>query len=106
MSWVLVLYFYYMQAQQLFFRGEWSFLRKMKTVDEDLNPEPNLTLEERTACYEKIKTLLTLWRWNGLDLPLFFLALFAVLGILSANLIPFAWFMAFQYLMTLLVDHY
>ena len=50
MSWVLVLYFYYMQAQQLFFRGEWSFLRKMKTADQDLKPDPGLTLEERTAC--------------------------------------------------------
>jgi phosphatidylglycerophosphate synthase len=104
MSWVLVLYFYYMQAQQLFFRGEWSFLRQMKTADQDLKPD--LTLEERKACLEKIKTLLTLWRWNGLDLPLFLLALFAVLGILSSSLIPFAWFMAVQYLMTLSAHHY
>jgi hypothetical protein len=104
MSWVLVLYFYYMQVQQLFFRGEWSFLRQLRTADQDL--KPSLTLEQRRACYEKIKPLLTLWRWNGLDLPLFLLALFAVLGILSASLIPFAWFMAVQYLMTLLAHHY
>ena len=104
MSWVLVLYFYYMQVQQLFFRGEWSFLGQMKTADQDLKPD--LSLEERKACYEKIKPLLTLWRWNGLDLPLFLLALFAVLGILSASLIPFAWFMAVQYLITLFAHHY
>ena len=104
MSWVLVLYFYYMQVQQLFFRGEWSFLRQMRTADQDLKPD--LTLEQRRACFEKIKPLLTLWRWNGLDLPLFLLALFAILGILSASLIPFAWFMAVQYLMTLLAHHY
>jgi phosphatidylglycerophosphate synthase len=103
-SWVLVLYFYYMQAQQLFFRGEWHFLRQMKTADQDLKPD--LTLEQRRACYEKIKTLLTLWSWNGLDLPLVLLALFAVLGIFSASLTPFAWFMAVQYLMTLLAHHY
>ena len=28
-SWVLVLYFYYLQAQQLFFRGKWNFLRQI-----------------------------------------------------------------------------
>jgi hypothetical protein len=104
MSWVLVLYFYYMQAQQLFFRGEWSFLRQMKAADQDLKPD--LTLDERKACFEKIKILLTLWRWNGLDLPLFLLALFAILGILSSSLTPFVWFMAVQYLMTLLAHHY
>ena len=104
MSWVLVLYFYYMQVQQLFFRGEWSFLRQMKTVDQGL--KPHLSLKQRRACYEKIKPLLTLWRWNGLDLPLFLLALFAVFGVLSSSLIPFAWFMAVQYLITLLAHHY
>jgi phosphatidylglycerophosphate synthase len=104
MSWLLVLYFYYMQAQQLFFRGEWSFLSQMRTADQDLKPD--LTLEERKAYFKKIKILLTLWRWNGLDLPLFLLALFAILGILSASLTPFVWFMAFQYLMTLLAHHY
>jgi phosphatidylglycerophosphate synthase len=104
MSWVLLLYFYYMQAQQLFFRGEWSFLRQMRAADQDLKPD--LTLEERKACFEKIKILLILWRWNGLDLPLFLLALFAILGILSTSLTPFVWFMAVQYLMTLLAHHY
>ncbi len=102
-SWVLVLYFYYMQAQQLFFRGEWSFLRQAKSDDQDM--QADLTLEQRKACYEKIKILLLLWRWNGLDLPLFLLALFAILGILSSSLIPFAWVMAVQYLLTLIVHH-
>ena len=104
MSWVLVLYFYYMQVQQLFFRGEWIFLRQMKAVDQGL--KPHLSLKQRRACYEKIKPLLILWSWNGLDLPLFLLALFAVFGVLSSSLIPFAWFMAVQYLMTLLAHHY
>ena len=104
MSGVLVLYFYYMQVQQLFFRGQWSFLRLAETESRDL--QQDLTFEERKACYEKIKILLLLWRWNGLDLPLFLLALFAVLGILSANLIPFACVMAAQYFLTLMVHHY
>lgn len=103
MSWVLVLYFYYMQVQQLFFRGQWSFLGNVETEDRD--PQPDLTFEQRQACYEKMKILLLLWRWNGLDLPLFLLALFAVLGILSASLLPFASIMAVQYIITLLAHH-
>jgi phosphatidylglycerophosphate synthase len=101
---VLVIYFYYLQAQQLFFRGEWCFLSKMKTAGED--PRPDLTLDQRKACYEKIKTLLIFWRWNGLDLPLFLLALFSILGILSISLTPFAYAMTAQIFLTLLAHHY
>ena len=103
-SWVLVLYFYYLQAQQLFFRGKWNFLRQIKTRDRDI--QSDLTFEQRKACYEKIKTLLVFWRWNGLDLPLFLLALFAILGILSASLVPLVFVMTTQFFLTLLVHHY
>ena len=103
-SWVLVLYFYYLQAQQLFFRGKWNFLRQIKTRDRDI--QSDLTFEQRKACYEKIKTLLVFWRWNGLDLPLFLLALFAILGILSTSLIPLVFVMTVQFFLTLVVHHY
>ena len=103
-SWVLVLYFYYLQAQQLFFRGKWNFLRQIKTRGRDI--QSDLTFEQRKACYEKIKTLLVFWRWNGLDLPLFLLALFAILGILSASLVPLVFVMTTQFFLTLLVHHY
>ncbi|MBT5550236.1 MAG: CDP-alcohol phosphatidyltransferase family protein [Nitrospina sp.] len=101
---VLVLYFYYLQAQQLFFRGKWSFLHRVKKGSREL--QPDLTFEQRKACHEKIKTLLVFWRWNGLDLPLFLLALFAVLGILPTSLTPFAYIMTAQVFMTLLAHHY
>ena len=103
-SWVLVLYFYYLQAQQLFFRGKWNFLRQIKTGDRNI--QPDLTFEQRKACYEKIKTLLVFWRWNGLDLPLFLLALFAILGILSTSLIPLVFVMTAQFFLTLVAHHY
>ena len=103
-SWVLVLYFYYLQAQQLFFRGKWNFLRQIKTGDRNI--QPDLTFEQRKAFYEKIKTLLVFWRWNGLDLPLFLLALFAILGILSTSLIPLVFVMTVQFFLTLVVHHY
>lgn len=99
---VLVLYFYYLQVQQLYFRGRWSFLSQVK----GRKTLQSLTLEQRQACAEKIKTLLTLWRWNGLDLPLFLLALFAVLDFIPASLLPFAGVMFVQYVFTLLAHHY
>jgi phosphatidylglycerophosphate synthase len=101
---VLVVYFYYLQAQQLFFRGKWSFLHQMKREDQDT--QLILTDEQRKVSHDKIKTLLIFWRWNGLDLPLFLLALFAILGILSTSLIPFACVMAIQFFVTLLAHHY
>ncbi len=104
MSWVLVIYFYYMQVQQFFFRGQWNFLSQMEA--DDRVPQADLTFEQRKNCFEKIKILLLLWRWNGLDLPLFLLALFAALGILTTCLIPFACIMVVQYLITLITHHY
>jgi phosphatidylglycerophosphate synthase len=101
---VLVIYFYYLQAQQLFFRGKWSFLREMNTSSPDMLSE--LTYDQRHACYKKIKTLLVFWRWNGLDLPLFMLVMFAILGILPISFIPFMYVMAAQVLLTLLAHHY
>ena len=104
MSWVLVVYFYYMQVQQFFFRGQWDSLSQMETGSRP--PKADLTFEQRKACFEKIKILLLLWRWNGLDLPLFLLALFAVMGILTTSLIPFACIMIVQYTITFTAHHY
>jgi phosphatidylglycerophosphate synthase len=101
---ILVIYFYYLQAQQLFFRGEWYFLSQVEAGVRDM--QPDLTLDQRKICYEKIKTLLIFWRWNGLDLPLSLLALFAILGTLPSSLTSFAYVMAAQFLMTLLAHHY
>ncbi|MFL2915423.1 MAG: hypothetical protein ACJZ45_03210, partial [Nitrospinia bacterium] len=86
------------------FKGEWTFLRHIKIDDLDLKQE--LTVEQRMDCHQKMKVLLALWRWNGLDLPLFLLALFAILGVFSFSLTPFAWFMAGQYFITLFAHHY
>jgi len=75
---VLKVYFYYMQAQQFIFRGKWktlSALENLKVVDEII-----LGPEQRQEYFNKVSTLLKLWRWNGIDFPLF---LIAVLGLLS-----------------------
>jgi phosphatidylglycerophosphate synthase len=100
---VLVLYYYYLQTQQLLFQGKWCFLSQAKLVGRDISPD--LTFDQRKACYEKMKTLLIFWRWNGLDLPLFLLASLAVFGVLSSSLVPFVYFMSAQFLFTLVAHH-
>ncbi len=77
-SGVLIVYFYYMQAQQLIFRGKWVMLNELQ----NMGPVEAsvLTPEQRQEYFNKVKTLLKLWRWNGIDFPLF---LIAVLGLVS-----------------------
>lgn len=96
-------YFYYLQFQQLLFRGRCFFPGKFSGECEDA--ENLLTEDQRKNYYLKIKTLMALWKWNGLDLPLFLLALFAILGILETCLTPMAYFMGAQYLLTLTLHH-
>ncbi len=102
-SWVLIGYFYYLQIQQMFFRGQWNSLSRMR--DENEKSVPQLTLDQRKVYYEKIRPLLTLWRWNGLDLPLFLLALLSLAGILEIFILPLAIIMPVQYVMTLVFHH-
>lgn len=103
-SWILVLYYSYLQVQQLFFRGKWNFLSQATLLTQDRPPD--LPLEQRQACYEKLKILLLFWRWNGLDLPLFLLAMFSISGIISSSLTPLLFIMIVQYILTLLAHHY
>ncbi len=77
-SGVLVVYFYYLQAQQLIFRGKWQTLNDIKS-NEALT-DVVLNAGQRQEYFNKVSTLLKLWRWNGIDFPLF---LIAVLGLLS-----------------------
>ncbi|MFQ5715735.1 MAG: CDP-alcohol phosphatidyltransferase family protein [Nitrospinales bacterium] len=100
---ILKTYFYYLQFQQLIFRGRRFFPGKFSGEREDT--ENLLTEDQRKNYYLKIKTLTAIWKWNGLDLPLFLLALFAILGILEACLTPMAYFMGAQYLLTLTLHH-
>jgi len=75
---VLRVYFYYMQAQQLIFRGKWETLDELR--DKENWDNPILDPDQRNEYFHKVSLLLKLWRWNGIDFPLF---LIAVLGLLS-----------------------
>ena len=75
---VLTIYFYYMQVQQLIFRGKWKTLNQMQNQDTVVSAK--LDLNQRQEYFNKVSSLLKIWRWNGLDFPLF---LIAILGLLS-----------------------
>ncbi len=72
------IYFYYMQAQQLIFRGKWETLSGLRNKE---NGESEvLNSDQKQKYFNKVSFLLKLWRWNGIDFPLF---LIAILGLLS-----------------------
>ena len=48
---------------------------------------------------------MVVWKWNGLDLPLFLIAFFAVFGVIEIYLTPMAYIMGVQYLLTLALHH-
>ena len=75
---ILVLYFYYMQVQRLIFQGKWETLGNMK--NREVLESSILNSGQRKEYLNKVRFLVKVWRWNGLDFPLF---LIAVLGLFS-----------------------
>jgi len=101
---ILIIYFYYMQAQQIIFRGKWhtlSNLKKGQEIDNDvLNPD------QRLEYFNKLKNLIKIWRWNGLDFPLFLIALLGVLSMPGNSLNFLAAAIAIQFIITYLIHIY
>ena len=67
-----------MQVQQLIFRGKWKTLNGMR--NQEAVGGAKLDLSQRQEYFDKVSSLLKIWRWNGIDFPLF---LIAILGLLS-----------------------
>lgn len=103
---VLCVYFYYLQFQRFIFQGRWASLRQFSEEKKIIFETPPLTKEQREEYYRKTKVLMAVWRWNGLDLPLFLIALFAVFGVLEVCLTPMACFMGVQFFMTFILHHF
>jgi hypothetical protein len=61
-----------------------------------------LNLEQREQYRNNARTLMAVWSWNGVDFPLFLLAGSAILGILEPSLVPLAFILTGQYLLTML----
>ncbi|MFQ5671588.1 MAG: CDP-alcohol phosphatidyltransferase family protein [Nitrospinales bacterium] len=98
---VLRSYFYYLQFQRFLFQGRWLSFSRLDEEKKNIVEKTLLTERQREQYYQKAKLMMAVWKWNGLDLPLFLIALFAVLGVLDVFLVPMAYLMGAQYITTL-----
>jgi len=101
---ILVLYFYYMQVQRLIFQGKWETLRNMKNR-EVLEPSI-LNLEQRKEYLSKVRFLIKVWRWNGLDFPLFLIAVLGLFSMPGSSLNFLAYAISAQFLITYLLHFF
>ena len=103
-SMILVFYFYYMQTQQIIFRGQWNTLGSMKNlrkIDSKI-----LDPDQRQEYFNKLKNLIKIWRWNGLDFPLFLIALLGLMSMPGNSLNFLAAVIAIQFIVTYLIHIY
>ena len=101
---VLVVYFYYMQVQQLIFRGKWATLSELRNKGYVANAI--LDLDQRQQYFKKISVLLKVWRWNGIDFPLFLIAMLGVISMPGQSLNFLAYGITLQFLFTYFLHIY
>jgi phosphatidylglycerophosphate synthase len=95
---VLVVYFYYMQVQQLIFRGKWATLPEIRKKGRLANAI--LDLDQRQQYFKKVSALLKVWRWNGIDFPLFLIAVLGIISMPGQSLNFLAYGITIQFLFT------
>ncbi len=105
-SGLLKLYFYYLQLQQIIFVGQFTSLHQFsKKFDTHSKPDV-LAPEQREGYRKKVSTLMTVWSWNGVDLPIFMLVLVSVFGVLENSLFYLAWFLVLQFIFTMIYHRF
>ena len=103
-SFILKVYFYYLQLQQLLFKGHWTFFKNHpsdQSTADSLWPE-----EQRLNYFREKQSLISLWKWNGPDLIFFLIILFSCFSILDSCLPWLSGFMATQLVLTFVLHHY
>jgi len=103
-SLILKIYFYYLQIQQLLFRGRWTSFKgytSNRSAADSVWPE-----ERRLSYFHEKQPLFVLWKWNGPDLILFFIILFSCFSILESSLQWLSAIMAVQLILTFILHHY
>ena len=101
---VLVVYFYYMQVQQLIFRGKWATLSGLRNKGHVANAI--LDLDQRQQYFKKVSVLLKVWRWNGIDFPLFLIAVLGIISMPGQSLNFLAYGITLQFLFTYFLHIY
>lgn len=99
---ILKVYYYYLQLQQYIFCGHFTTFSQYKGESHLISNDDILTPDQRKTYRGEISTLMTVWSWNGVDLPLFLLVLFSVLGVLEVFLSPLAFMLALQFVLTMI----
>ena len=101
---ILVLYFYYMQVQRLIFQAKWETLGNMKNR-EVLEPSI-LNSGQRKEYLNKVRFLVKIWRWNGLDFPLFLIAVLGLFSMPGSSLHFLSYAISAQFLLTYLLHFF
>ena len=101
---VLNVYFYYLQVQQLIFGGKWKTLNEMRNQEAVVTTK--LDLNQRQEYFDKVSSLLKIWRWNGIDFPLFLIAILGLLSMPGQSLNFLAVAITIQFLFTYLAHVY
>ena len=101
---VLVVYFYYMQVQQLIFRGKWATLSELRNKGHVANAI--LDLDQRQQYFKKVSALLKVWRWDGIDFPLFLIAILGIISMPGQSLNFLAYGITLQFLFTYFLHIY
>ena len=102
-SFTLKIYFYYLQFQQLLFRGHWTSFKDYssnRSAADSVWPE-----EQRLRYYQEKQPLIVLWKWNGPDLIFFLIILFSCFSILDSCLPGLSVIMTAQLIITFIIHH-
>jgi phosphatidylglycerophosphate synthase len=103
-SFILKVYFYYLQLQQLLFRGHWTSFKGYASTGPSTDaawPE-----KQRLRYYQEKQPLIALWKWNGPDLIFFLMALLSCFSILENYLQWLSGIMTLQLVLTFILHHY
>ena len=101
---VLVLYFYYMQVQRLIFQGKWETLGNMK--NREILELSILNSEQRKEYLSKVRLLVKVWRWNGLDFPLFLIAILGLFSMPGSSINLLSYAISAQFIITYLLHFF
>ena len=91
---IFKVYFYYLQFQQFIFCGHFA-------NPDQFDKNNILTFSQRKNYWKKNRTLMIVWSWNGVDLPIFLLVLISIFGVLEFFLKPLACLLVLQFVLTM-----
>ena len=99
---IFKVYFYYLQLQQFIFYGHFASLGQFDKNDNLIYKNNILTSGQRENYRKKNRTLMVVWSWNGVDLPIFLLVLISIFGAREFCFKPLACLLSLQFVLTMI----